>query len=274
MSSAAISAARGRILTRVSSIAGTHARTPAAAGSAAPAFDQILPGDRQITQELSALWRHLDALSSKNAAALTGVPASFVDKPEIRFDALASFASKLEDRVRSSVPLFAQHKGDTLSAFESKNKALVDAAASGKGDAAKLASALGKDGTALSPAQDRLLAAVSHFQAKIEAARKEAPANEELPKVVEDALVDALVPVERAIAVAAAEAEALAATSAVRLAELEAELKAVSEDLAKLEVLSVEGEAKRHPEWNETANAAIASHSWNLIPNEVDKEAH
>ena len=90
----------------------------------------------------------------------------------------------------------------------------------------------------------------------------------------EDALVNALIPLQRSYVDALASANRMAATSQKRIAELEKELAKVESDIASIDNLNVATIAKEHPDWEADAQRRVDSHDWNMVADEVDKDDH
>lgn len=88
----------------------------------------------------------------------------------------------------------------------------------------------------------------------------------------EDAVVNALIPLQRSFVDTLQMAKRMAATSEVRIAELQKELAKVRADLASIDNLDVNAIAQAHPDWEADAARRVAAHDWNLIPDEVDKD--
>ena len=98
--------------------------------------------------------------------------------------------------------------------------------------------------------------------------------NVSIDKVFEDALVNMLVPIERHFRDTLEEAKVMAETSKSRIEALEAELNAVQADIDGLDDVNIHTIAEQHPEWEKEAQERLENHDWNLIPGEVDKQAH
>lgn len=279
-----VAATKARILDRVAKSAGSSLRPGAGAKSpGATAFERQLPEDQALAHDLRSLWASLEQLAARKPAALQTVPSQFVADPVINFKSYHAFAERLKARALASPALYRQWRGDVVKRLEADKSseklrkelaALKDGEKPSERQLAELRKLLGPAVTA-SALQQRFVGAVSAWQDALRRAEAEdkKDAKIALPQHVEIALVNALVPVERALAQAAAEANVLRETSAARIAELKANAATLSDDIANLETLSVDDEGKRHPEWEADADRRIANHDWNLVRDEVDKDA-
>ena len=91
---------------------------------------------------------------------------------------------------------------------------------------------------------------------------------------LEEALANALVPLERTFQDAIKQASVMAETSRLRMEALKAELAQVELEISKLDTLSIDDIAEQHKDWNKKAEDRINRHIWNVEGDVPDPEAH
>ena len=95
-----------------------------------------------------------------------------------------------------------------------------------------------------------------------------------LDALTEDAIVNALVPVERSFADFNKTIGFMSETAQFRIKELEADLAKTEKDIENIDQLDIAGVEAEHPDWQKEADHNIEHHHWNTVENEHDKEAH